>query len=134
MQSFKEFITEDAYPFTIEQIEEKYKKYNAELFGNRLPTIPIVFGERDDCAAVLNSTVIKHEDGSFSNVDIKSLEFSTKYAPEGDQLDSILVHEMIHVATVEETFLMGDGEEHDDCFYLELERIKKMVPFDIPRI
>lgn len=133
MQSFKEFISESKdYVFSITEIRKKYDFYNKKLFNNSLPKdINIEFNRKKRSVAMAISKKIK--DGTrLIDVETHTISFSIAYTLSPTEFEGVLVHEMIHVATVKESIMFGDGMEHGREFKKELSRIRKLVDFKIP--
>jgi hypothetical protein len=75
-------------------LETKYNTFNRAYFGGELPTIPLGFADLKRASGVVNyRTTRDHKliDGSMR------LNLSSRFKWNEEQLDSTLIHEMIHV-------------------------------------
>jgi len=137
MKSFKSFLEEaenGGYVYSLPEIKKKYDEYNKKLFGGKLPPVKMAFNRRGKSSvALVKSTPVK-EGNRVTDVIPHTMEFSTQYNISPEQFEGLLVHEMIHVATVKDEFVYGNSRDggHGRFFRSELDRVRKMVPFDVP--
>ena len=131
IRRFSNFLSEEgemSVPEMEKTIHSKYVEFNHSLFGGELPeNVPISFAKLSRVGAEVRAKV--KPDG-YDNYNLVpgslKLIFSTLYKR---NLESILVHEMIHIWFI----VSGKGmEQHGIKFLAKLRDIQKKVKFKIP--
>lgn len=105
-------------------LQAEYRKYNAELFSNDLPYIPIEIKPMKYGAAV-DATRNKLS-GRFT---LTRLVMSSKYKFTAERLKNVLVHEMIHVWLMHNQ--VRDTDMHGVWFQRKMREINALGGFTI---
>jgi hypothetical protein len=142
MVSFKNYLNETISfePLNEAQlrydINKKYDYYNKLLFDNKLPNnFPLRFSRTKKAGgAVITEYWTKGRGRAkrISSWEIKELYLSTFFLRTEEQLDSILVHEMIHVwLTINEMHEGYNVKLHGAEFVSKMGELQSKVPFKI---
>jgi len=117
----------NAGPVTIQDLQQKYRQFNAKYFQNRLPQLTVRFADLPGETAGLTSYMAIKQ-GDKKSIDAKTLTISVNdmfkspnvhYGSKGG-VDTILLHEMTHVLMA----IMGHvDEKHGQRFSSWLRRL-----------
>lgn len=80
---------------TLEYIEERFDRYNRQMFGGRLPRISIRLSDAKTFLGQCVSRVVTHPDGSREHTDFE-LRISSRFDLPQETVDDTIIHEMIH--------------------------------------
>lgn len=80
---------------TIEYIQERFDRYNRQMFGGRLPRIPIRLSDAKTFLGQCVSKIHTHPDGQREHYDFE-LRISTRLDLPQETVDDTIIHEMIH--------------------------------------
>lgn len=104
------------------QMLERYRHFNQTLFNNQLPVIPIYFKPLKGVGGQVDCKIQKTATSRAIVPDSMTMTFSNIFKKTAEQLDSVLLHEMIHVYLLA---VVGDFDDnHGPAFRrkkLELE-------------
>lgn len=129
---------DEAGQFDVTDLQRRYDHYNALLFDNKLPIIPLAFKKLKNVGGhvVVRYRVDTPMPRRMMRYAKKTMipgsmhmEISTMYQREPQALDAILIHEMIHVYF----YSIGDlDENHGDPFIKMARELSQKVGFTIP--
>jgi hypothetical protein len=102
-------------------LRSEYNKLNAQLFNDRLPEVPIMWGGRKTALGHVTANINKRT----GEIIIKSLTISNFRALPYRSFLNVLAHEMIHVELFDDGYY-NPNDHHDYRFMSEARRINGM--------
>jgi len=134
MKHRTQLVTSDNVVYDLAQ---KYTHFNATLFNGTLPTIPVFFKSLKNCGGVTCYSIYRTKNAFGKTISARLsdnsllIKISSLFDRTEENMDGILVHEMIHVKMVITDHVM---ESHGVNFKNEVNRIQKLVNFNIPMV
>ncbi len=105
---------------TVDYVERKFEEFNHNIFGGKLPKLPIVL--TDEAGALGKCRFMEHrlDDGS-KVYDRFSLEINTRIDLPEEVVEDTIIHEMIHYFILLHN--LNDSSAHGDIFKAVMQSI-----------
>jgi len=125
VKSFLQFVNENYVNFSDYNLQQKFNHYNSLLFDGKIPPCPITFARLQDHSGV---TYFKQWHGKVVPGTVR-IEISTHYKNTERQLDSTLIHEMVHAYLCA---VQGDPEAHHGVAFRRMaQKVGRKIGFTI---
>jgi hypothetical protein len=145
MSLLNRILNERHVELTNAELGKRYDYWNARLFGNNLPKIPVVWARLPDNIAAKTDYDWKREphgpmwwqddEGYYHNLAATNIniQFNDRIIKRPlEQLDGVLIHEMVHVELFANGVFNDTNTGHPREFFDRLNAIQQKVPFPIP--
>lgn len=80
---------------TVTYIEQRFDEFNRQMFGGRLPRIPIELSDAKTFLGLCVSKIRRHTDGRAEHFDFR-LRINTRIDLPESEVEDTIIHEMIH--------------------------------------
>lgn len=98
---------------TKEYVEKKFEEFDKQIFGGRLPKIPVLLGDASSYLGQCISDTRRLPDGRLEHTNFR-LRINTRIDLEERELEDVIIHEMIHYFIL--LHGLGDSSAHGHLF------------------